>query len=82
MKPLKVAFLYSTPQGGHKECADAVREALARSPEVQTVGLDAIGYLYPFLGSLIEKTYVEILKHTPQIWDYLYDNPDIAEITR
>src|SRR3989344_2473193 len=79
---MKVVFLYSTPQGGHKECADAVREALARSPEVQTVGLDAIGYLYPFLGPLIEKTYVEILKHTPQIWDYLYDNPDIAEITR
>lgn len=46
------------------------------------MGLDAIGYLYPFLGSLIERTYVEILKHTPQIWDYLYDNPDIAEITR
>ena len=59
-----------------------MREALNSSPQVQTVGLDVMTHLYPFLGSLIEKTYVEILKHTPQIWDYLYDNPDIAEITR
>lgn len=55
---------------------------LHKKPPVRTEGLDAIKYLYPFLGSLISKTYVEIIKHTPQIWDFLYDNPDIAEVTR
>src|SRR3989338_7244451 len=80
----KIAFLYSAPSGGHKKCADAVRAVLdqPRPSHIKTVGLDAIRYLYPFLGSLIAKTYVEILKRTPQIWDFLYDNPDIAEVTR
>ncbi len=54
----------------------------SRNREVKTLGLDAIRYLYPLLGSIIAKTYLEIIKYTPQIWDFLYDNPDIAEVTR
>ena len=84
MKQTRIVFLYSAPTGGHRECAEAVRSVFQRASgsQVQTFGLDAIRTLYPLLGGLIAKTYLEILKYTPQIWDFLYDHPDLAEITR
>lgn len=78
-----VLFLYAANGGGHKECADAIAKTLAaRDPSRGGVGLDAITYLYPILGPVIAKTYFEILKYTPQIWNFLYDNPDIESVTR
>ncbi|OGR82014.1 MAG: hypothetical protein A2902_02300 [Elusimicrobia bacterium RIFCSPLOWO2_01_FULL_64_13] len=80
----RILFLYVFPKGGHKECADAVRSALGALPGrgVITAGIDAITSLYPILGPLIAKTYLELIRYTPQIWDFLYDNPDVEELTR
>lgn len=79
----RVLFLYASPNSGHRACADALRKSLgAVFPGIETAGADAVSVLYPTLGPLIEKTYLEILKHTPQIWSFLYDNPEIEEITR
>lgn len=79
----RVLFLYASPRSGHKSCADAIRKTLAQAyPDVETTEQDTLSTLYPTLGPLLEKTYLEILKRTPQIWDFLYDNPDIEEITR
>ncbi len=79
----KVLFLYSSPNGGHKECANSVRKVFQKNyPSTPTYSIDTISYFYPLLGSLIAKTYLEILRYTPQIWDYLYDNPNIEELTR
>ncbi len=79
----RALFLYASPDSGHRACSDAVRKALERlAPKMETAGVDTISALYPTLGPLIEKTYLEILKYTPQIWSFLYDNPEIEEITR
>jgi len=37
--------------------------------------------MYPILNKVISKTYSGIIKQTPQLWDYLYDNPDILNAT-
>ncbi len=79
----RALFLYASPNSGHRACADAIRKSLNRLyPGFETAGLDTVSTLYPTLGALIEKTYLEILKYTPQIWNFLYDNHDIEEITR
>ncbi len=79
----RALFLYASPNSGHRACADAVRKSIHRLfPGFETAGLDTVSTLYPTLGPLIEKTYLEILKHTPQIWNFLYDNHEIEEITR
>lgn len=84
MKQERILFLYTSAESGHKECADSVRMGFKSfyPSSVQTVGIDAINYLYPFLGNLVAKTYLEILRYTPQIWNFLYDNPKINEITK
>src|SRR6202034_881545 len=62
---------------------DAVREALSvLAPPWETAGIDAFSFAYPTVGKLIAKTYLEVLRHTPVLWDYLYDNPDLETATR
>jgi len=80
----RVLFLYAAPDGGHKECADSVRKTFKYyySSAMHTEGRDTITCLYPVLGSFVAKMYLEILRYTPQIWNFLYDNRNIEEITR
>jgi processive 1,2-diacylglycerol beta-glucosyltransferase len=68
---------------GHQRAADAVRESLAMlAPEWETEGIDAFSFAYPTIGKLIARTYLEILRHTPVLWDFVYDNPDVETATR
>lgn len=80
----QILFLYASPNGGHKSCAEAVRKVLNNCypSSVYSIGIDTITHLYPILGQIIAKTYLEILRHTPQLWNFLYDNPDVEELTR
>ncbi len=60
-----------------------MREALSLlAPEWETFGVDAFSYAYPTIGKLVARTYLEMLRHTPQVWNYLYDNPDVESATR
>ncbi|MBI2118422.1 MAG: hypothetical protein HYT97_02210 [Elusimicrobia bacterium] len=80
----QILFLYASPNSGHKSCAEAVRKVLNNCypSSVYSIGIDTITHLYPILGSVVAKTYLEILRHTPQLWNFLYDNPDVEELTR
>ncbi|MBI3291888.1 MAG: glycosyltransferase [Elusimicrobia bacterium] len=79
----RILFLYISAFSGHQRAADAIREALADcAPSIATHGVDSFTYAYPLIGRLVARAYIEILKHTPQIWEYLYDNPDVEAATR
>jgi processive 1,2-diacylglycerol beta-glucosyltransferase len=79
----RVLFLYISMSSGHQRAADAVREALTLlNPSWETVGVDSFSYAYPTMGKLIARTYLEVLRHTPALWDYIYDNPDVEAATR
>ncbi len=68
---------------GHQRAADAVRESLAMlAPTWETEGVDAVSFAYPTIGKLITRAYLEILRHTPMLWDFVYDNPDVETATR
>ena len=68
---------------GHQRAAEAVRESLSLlTPSWETEGIDAFSYAYPKIGKVIAKTYLEVLRHTPMFWDYIYDNPDVMTATR
>jgi len=68
---------------GHQRAANAVEEALSLlAPTWETSGVDAFSFAYPTIGKLIARTYLEILRHTPVLWDFVYDNPDVATATR
>lgn len=79
----RVLFLYISLSSGHQRAADAVREAMSLlAPGCQTFGVDSFSYAYPTIGKIIARTYLEVLRYTPILWDYIYDNPDVETATR
>lgn len=79
----RVLFLYISVSSGHQRAAEAVREALSLlTPTWETHGVDSFSYAYPTVGKLISKTYLEVLRRTPVLWNIVYDNPDLETATR
>jgi processive 1,2-diacylglycerol beta-glucosyltransferase len=79
----RVLFLYISMSSGHQRAANAIEEALSLlAPSWETSGVDAFSFAYPTIGKLIARTYLEILRHTPVLWDFVYDNPDVETATR
>lgn len=79
----RILFFYISMSSGHQRAADAVREALELlAPSWETHGIDSLSYSYPTIGKLIARTYLEVLRHTPAVWNYIYDNPDVETATR
>jgi processive 1,2-diacylglycerol beta-glucosyltransferase len=79
----RVLFCYITPFSGHQKAAEAVMTAMRRlNPRVETQGINSVSYATPFLGKVVSRVYLQILKHAPQVWDFLYDNPQVEEATR
>jgi len=76
-------FLYMVPETGHQKAAEAIiASASHMDPRVESVGVDAGRNTYPWIGSVINRMYLQMLKRAPFIWEYLYDNPDVEEATR
>jgi len=71
------------PHTGHQKAAEAVMEAIHHmDPHCQCTSIDAVSHAYPFIGNVFNRMYFQILKRMPYVWDYLYDNPDVEEVTR
>jgi len=83
MQTKKVLFLYIAISSGHQKAAEAMITTLNRlDPETSGLGIDSFTHAYPVFGRMLAKAYLKMLEHAPQIWEYLYDNPDIEEATR
>ena len=82
--PGTVLLISAAPQGGQRKSADAIGKALEllNPSSIRSSSINVIHHFYPVLGTLIAKTYFEILRSTPQLWDFLYDNHQIEQITR
>lgn len=79
----RILFLYVTSSGGHQHAADAICSSLKKThPSFLTFTIDSLVHSYPILGPVFERFYFELIKYTPQIWDYLYDNENIRRVTR
>lgn len=82
MKPVRMLFLYVSFSSGHQRAAEAIMEAFKRLyPKVETKGLNSFNYVSPGVEKIVGRTYLEMLKRTPQIWGYLYDNRSVVEAT-
>ncbi len=76
-----IIFLYSSNTSGHAQAAKAINNTInQKAPELKTQLFDA-SYFYPFLGPIISKFYIEVIKKTPQIWNYIYDNHEVKKAT-
>ena len=83
MNKKTVLFLYTTENTGHHIAALAIESALQEiAPSINSICLDSFNYAYPTIGKIISRIYVELVMKTPEIWEYLYDNPEVLEATQ
>jgi processive 1,2-diacylglycerol beta-glucosyltransferase len=79
----RVLFLYLTKHSGHYAAAVAIEEALRRlDPGVETMLLDSFSHANPILSKVTLKAYLAILRTAPELWEYMYDNPEFKERTK
>ena len=79
----KVLLLYISEHSGHHCASLAIEKALgAIDPAVETININSFNYTNPILEKVINKAYMGVVKRTPEVWDYLYDNPKVVRRTQ
>lgn len=76
----RVLLMYITKVSGHRQATIAIQRSLREiSPEVEAPSVNGFGYTYPLLEKVVNRAYMSVIKRTPKVWDYLYDNPNIVK---
>ena len=74
--PVKVGLIYGCAPSGHYSAARALADFFPEAI-IEPVFIN-LAEVYPNLGPMIAKTYIEVLKKTPFLWNCLYDNDFIT----
>ncbi|MBI4974356.1 MAG: glycosyltransferase [Candidatus Omnitrophica bacterium] len=83
MPSKKILLLYISEDSGHHCASIAIEKALHKlDPQAETLNINSFNYTNPILEKVINRTYMGVIKRTPEIWDYLYDNPKVLKNTQ
>ncbi|MBL7198105.1 MAG: hypothetical protein ISS47_08390 [Candidatus Omnitrophica bacterium] len=81
--PKRILLMYISEVSGHHKATLAIENAIRRlSTNVEVANINGFNYINPFLEKIVNKTYMGLIKKTPGIWGYLYDNPKVVKITQ
>lgn len=76
-------LLYISEDSGHHCASLAIENAFHQlDPDIKTLNINSFNYTNPILEKVINRTYLSVIKRTPEIWDYLYDNPKVLKSTQ
>ena len=79
----RILILYISDNSGHHRASLAVEQALKIiDGAVQTRCVNSFSFTNPVLEKIIHRTYMAVIKKRPEVWEYLYDNPDIVRKTK
>jgi processive 1,2-diacylglycerol beta-glucosyltransferase len=79
MLPKRIILMYISEVSGHHSATIAIEKAIKiLSPDSEIMNINAFNYTNPISEKIVNKLYMRIIKSTPKIWDYLYDNPGVA----
>lgn len=82
-KRRKVLLMYITKVSGHRQATLAIKKALQEiDPSVLAPTINGFGYAYPRMERVINQAYMSVIKRTPKVWDYMYDNPRVVKNTQ
>jgi len=80
MYPKRIILMYISEVSGHRSATLAIEKAIKQlHPESQILNINAFNYTNPISEKVINRIYMEVIKRTPKIWDYLYDNPSVVK---
>ncbi|MGD0016121.1 MAG: glycosyltransferase [Verrucomicrobiia bacterium] len=78
----RILFLYLTEHSGHYAAAMAVEQALRRCDDgIESMMLDSFSHTNPVLSKVTLHGYLAMLKAAPEIWEFMYDNPEFKQRT-
>jgi processive 1,2-diacylglycerol beta-glucosyltransferase len=76
----RVLLMYITKVSGHRQATVAIQKSLKElNPRIEAPMVNGFGYTYPLLEKVVNKAYMSVIKRTPKVWDYMYDNPKIVK---
>ncbi len=79
-KKSRVLLMYITKVSGHRQAIIAIQRSLKQlNPDVEAPTVNGFGFTYPILEKVVNKAYMSVIKRTPKVWDYMYDNPKIVK---
>ncbi|MBU1090248.1 MAG: hypothetical protein KKC42_00170, partial [Candidatus Omnitrophica bacterium] len=72
--------MYISEISGHHSASLAIENAIRKlSPDSEIMNLNAFNYTNPISEKIVNRLYMSVIKRTPRVWDYLYDNPRVAK---
>lgn len=75
----RIILMYISEVSGHHSATLAIENALRQlSSQAEIMNINAFNYTNPVSEKIINRLYLGVIKITPGIWDYLYDNPKIV----
>jgi processive 1,2-diacylglycerol beta-glucosyltransferase len=82
MTPKRILLMYISQVSGHRQATIALEQAI-KSIEPQTMisNINAFQYTSPMTEQFVHGLYLGVLKRTPGVWDFLYDNPKIVRVS-
>ncbi len=79
-KHRKILLMYISKVSGHRQATMAIAKSLKKAmPHAEIMSINGFGYNYPLLEHVVNAAYMTVIKHTPKVWDYLYDNPKVVK---
>ncbi len=80
---MKVLLMYISMNSGHHRATLAIEEAIKLlDPGAEIMNINALNYTNPMLEKVITKTYLRMIRKRPEVWGYLYDNPEVLKKTQ
>ena len=76
----RIILMYISEISGHHSATIAIEKAIKTlSADTEVLNINAFSYTNPISEKVINRLYLGVIKATPQIWDYLYDNPGVVK---
>jgi processive 1,2-diacylglycerol beta-glucosyltransferase len=80
MTAKRIILMYISEVSGHHSATLAIEKAIRLlQPDTEILNINAFNYTNPISEKIINRLYMSVIKRTPRLWDYLYDNPDILK---
>ena len=79
----KILLLFISEHSGHHCASRAIEKALRMiDPAIETLNINSFNYTNPILEKVINRAYMGVVMRTPEVWEYLYDNPKVLKNTQ
>ena len=80
IQPKRIILMYISEISGHHSATLAIEKALKiLDPRTEVLNINAFNYTNPISEKIVNRIYMGVIKRTPRIWEYLYDNPKVAK---